>query len=599
MIPPNNDHPDTELKAVLRRGTAEIGLFSVVINVLLLVTPLYLIQVYDRVLPSSSAETLIFLSIIALAALAFLGLLEGVRTIYAQRVAAVMDQKLASRAFIAATGSQRAAMGDIQPLNDLALLRTFIGSRGLTTLFDLPFIPVFLVLLFFIHPVLFWLTLAGATVLVLLMALGQAATRRMSAGGPERSARANLQAQAFVRNADTLRAMGMTRNAVETWGQQFSEALNQNAIGGNVNAGFSGLSRAIRMALQLAILGVGAWLVLAGQMTAGMIFASSIVAGRALQPLDQLIGGWPQIAEARHAIRRLRSALGRPAGAARIATTLPAPSGAIRVRNLVYAAPGSPPGAEPIIKRISFSVDAGASLAIIGPSRAGKSTLARLLVGAADPLSGSVAYDTADLRTWDPEQLGRQIGYLAQDVQLFPGTIGQNVSRFDPDACDAMVVAAAQRAHAHELISSQAEGYQTPIGASGHALSGGERQRIGLARAFYGEPRILVLDEPNANLDTDGEAALTRAMLDAKQAGATLVIVTHRLSVAASCDQVLMLRDGQIDAIGPAAEVLKRISANRNAPGQPAVATSALRFSTQGTVRQTGSQRQTSYESGS
>jgi len=584
--------PDRELRGALRRGAIDVGVFSVVINVLLLTTPLYLIQVYDRVLPSSSAETLIFLSIIALAALAFLGVLESVRTIYGQRVAAMVDRKLASRAFLAAAGSSRATVGDIQPLNDLAVLRGFLGSRGLTTLFDLPFIPLFLALLFFIHPALFWLTLAGTGLLLVIMVAGQLVSKIAGYEGPEQSARISLQAQAFIRNADTLRAMGMTRNAIEVWGSGFAEALGEAGRSAAFNAGFGGLSRAVRMALQLAILGAGAWLVLAGQMTAGMIFASSIVAGRALQPLDQLIGGWPQLTEARRALRRVQSALASAASKDRRTTALPTPSGAIRIENLVYTAPGSQLGAEPIIKRISFAIDAGSSLAIIGPSRAGKSTLARLLVGAVEPSGGRVAYDAADLRTWDPDQLGRHVGYLSQDVQLLPGTIGQNVSRFDPDAVDEAVIAAGMRAHAHELISGQADGYQTHIGTSGHALSGGERQRIGLARAFYGEPRILVLDEPNANLDADGEAALTRAIMDAKKTGTTVVIITHRLSVAGACDRVLFLRDGQIEAMGPTDEVLRRVSANRNPP-TPDTAPSS--FAAHGTVTHSGTVRRATY----
>lgn len=570
------------LRAVFRRGLLDIGVFSIAINVLLLTTPLYLIQVYDRVLPSSSTETLIFLSVIALGALIAMGILEAARSVYAQRVATAMDGKLASRAFAAATAAPRAESGDIGPINDLATLRTFVGSRSLTALFDLPFIPLFLALLFFIHPVLFWLTLAGAGVLLLIMITGQIASRRMSAEAPERTARASLQAQAFVRNAETLRAMGMTRNAIETWGSEFSQALNQAGRGSALNASFAGLSRAIRMALQLAILGVGAWLVLAGQMTAGMIFASSIVAGRALQPLDQLIGGWPQMIEARRAQKRLRSALSGDGAGKTAATLLPDPTGAISVKNLVYGAPGG----EPIIKRMTFSVEAGMSLAVIGPSRAGKSTLARLLVGAVHPNAGSVSYDTSDLRTWNPDQLGRHVGYLAQDVQLFPGTIAANLSRFDPDATDEAVIDAATRAHAHELISAQPDGYQTEIGASASILSGGERQRIGLARAFYGSPNILVLDEPNANLDSEGEAALARATLDAQRDGTTVIIITHRMSVATSCDRVLMMREGQVEAFGTADEVLKRATPGRQASARQPFSTTAS-MTTGGSIRNT------------
>lgn len=314
------------------------------------------------------------------------------------------------------------------------------------------------------------------------------------------------------------------------------------------------------MLLQRAILGLGAWLVLQGKMTAGMIFASSMISGRALQPLDQLIGGWRQTIDARLAWLRLKKAVPEHAEKAPAKIQLPAPSGRLTVRDLVYIPPGSAPGAEPIIKRMNFEIRASETIAIIGPSRAGKSTLARLLVGAIYPSSGTIEMDGADLRTWDEAQLGRSVGYLAQDIQLLPGTIAQNLARFDPNATDDAVVDAATRAQAHELILAQRDGYQTPVGASNGALSGGERQRVGLARAFYGNRGILILDEPNANLDQEGEQALARALGEARLAGTTAVVVTHRLSLAATCDRALLLRNGVSEMLGPSTEVLKQLN---------------------------------------
>ena len=551
------------------KSVFDIGLFSVIINVLLLVMPLYMMQVYDRVLPAANIDTLVYLSIMAILALAFLGLFEVVRSVYSQRVAANLDRNFASSAFAASLRSPRADAGDIQALRDLGTVRAFVASRGLSTLFDLPFVPLFVLLLAFVNPYLSLLTILGASVMVVLVVLTQMANRKNSAKASEQSARSNLTAQAFVRNAETVRAMGMNGHITEAWGKTFGDALDTQDRASATSAVFSGVSRSTRMLLQLAILGLGAWLVLQGKMTAGMIFASSIISGRALQPLDQLIGGWRQTIDARLAWLRLKKAVPEGAERAPAKIQLPPPSGRLTVRDLMYVAPSSPPGAEPIIKRINFEIRAGEAIAIVGPSRAGKSTLARLLVGAIYPSSGTIELDGADLRTWDEAQLGRCVGYLAQDVQLLPGTIAQNLARFDPDAADEAVIDAAKRAQANELILAQRDGYQTTVGASNGALSGGERQRVGLARAFYGNPGILVLDEPNANLDQEGEQALGRALAEARQAGTTVVAVTHRLSLAATCDRVLLLRNGIIEMLGPSTEVLKQLTSGV-APPRPA-----------------------------
>ncbi|MBZ9821338.1 type I secretion system permease/ATPase [Mesorhizobium sp. CA4] len=538
------------LRSVLRRAIADVGLFSLLINLLLLVIPLYLLQVYDRVLPSSSVETLVYLSVIAVAALGFLGFLDAVRAVYTQRVAATVNDRLGARTFAASLDSRNAP----SPLTDLASVCAFIRSRGVSVLFDLPFAPVFLGLLYLIHPLLFWVTLGGAALLVVLVFANQLAIGRNDALSAERSALASRAEQAFARNADTLRAMGMVENAARAWGRHVATALVLHDRSAGANAVFSGASRALRMMLQLAILGSGAWLVLKGQMTAGMIFASSLVSSRALQPLDQLIGSWRQLSEARRAWTRLEAALAaQPAQASKL--LLPEPTGAISAQDLFFIAPNATFGAEPILKRLSFAIGAGEAVAIVGPSGAGKSTLARLLVGAAQPSGGSVRIDGAELRTWDENQLGRHIGYLAQEVELFPGSIADNIARFDADADDAAIVEAAKRAEAHELILSLRDGYQTAIAGT---LSGGERQRIGLARAFYGNPRILVLDEPSTHLDGAGETALEAVLAAARAAGVTTIVITHRPSIASACDRVMVLRGGVIEAFGPTAEVLRQ-----------------------------------------
>ncbi|PWJ82263.1 ATP-binding cassette subfamily C protein [Pseudaminobacter salicylatoxidans] len=552
----------SNLRLVLIRGIVDVGVFSSLINILLLVIPLYLLQVYDRVLPSSSIDTLLFLSAIAITALGFLGALDAIRSIYAQRVAAILHMELGSRAFAVSLASSRHA-GNASPLDDLESVCAFIRSRGGTALFDLPFAPFFVALLYLIHPALFWLTLAGAALLIGLVAANQLAVGRNDALAAERSAAVRHCEQLFARNAETLRTMGMARNATEAWGRHFSQALSFHARSSTANAIFSGMSRTARMTLQLAILGVGAWLVLRGEMTAGMIFASSLVSSRALQPLDQLIGHWRQITDARRSWKRLASALAAsPAPMRKL--KLPAPSGSVSVKDLIFIASNAAAGSEPIIKRLNFDIRAGEAVAIVGPSGAGKSTLARLLVGALQPTSGSVKIDGADLRLWDENQLGKQIGYLAQEIELLPGTIAENVARLEPDADEAGIIEAAKRARAHGLILAQHDGYQTRLGLPGCALSGGERQKIALARAFYGNPRLLVLDEPNAHLDGRDEAALEDMLASARKTGATVVVVTHRPSTAAACDRVMVLRDGLIKAFGPSGEVLGHSAAGKD-----------------------------------
>ena len=579
----------------LYRAVIELSIFSAVVNVLLLVMPLYLLQVYDRVLPSSSTTTLGYLSIIAAVALAVLAVLEIVRAQYGNRVAARLDTQFGSSVFQAAMNSPRAALGDVQPLRDLATIRAFIASRTLFFLFDLPFTPLFIALLYLVHPVLFWLTLGGAVLLVLVALANQIATARATKNANEALVGAMNSAQSFARNFETVRALGMSGSTMSVWGQKFAEALRASERVSSSNAIWGGLSRSLRIALQLATLGFGALLVLEGEMTAGMIFASTIISGRALQPLDQMIGGWRQIIEARAAWQRVRAANSQVEAKAVDTVTLPAPEGALSVEQLIYFPPGADAGAQPLIKRISFKVNAGEAVAIIGPSQAGKSTLARLIVGAIRPRSGAVRVDGSDIQNFEADELGRHIGYLPQEVELFPGTIAQNIARFDAEARDDDIVRAAMRAHAHQLVIGQAKSYATEIGPMGVRLSGGERQRIGLARAFYGDPKLLVLDEPNANLDSEGEQALEKAMLEAKANKVTVLIITHKPSIAAKCDRVMMLRDGQIELYGPSADVLQRLAQGaqqqqRPQPGQPAAGAPAQPAAAAPVVRMTANQ---------
>jgi ATP-binding cassette subfamily C protein len=556
----------------LGKNLIEIGIFSAATNALLLVMPLYLLQIYDRVLPAASMSTLTYITLLAFAALLVLGMLEIIRSYYADKVAARLDTEIGADAFVTSMTGPRAALGDVQPLRDLATIRSFVNSRALFFLFDLPFSPIFILLIYLIHPVLFLVTLIGAVVLVGVAVANQKATAKPGQKAADSMMMSMNMAQSFGRNYETVRALGMVTNVIEVWGNKFAESLNISAKASRRNAVYGGASRTLRMVLQNGIMCAGAYLVLKNEMTAGMIFASSIISGRALQPLDQIIGGWRQVIDAGRAWKRLRSIDLAAATANRDSVELPELKGAVSVEGLVYFPPDAERSSDPLIKKISFRVEPGETVAIIGPSRAGKSTLARLMVGAIKPHSGVIRLDGADIQNFDPDQLGRHIGYLSQEVELFPGTIAENISRFDPDADDAAIVRAAEYAETHRLVLSQKNGYATQIGATGVRLSGGERQRIGLARAFYGEPKVMMLDEPNANLDAEGEQALERAVLNAKQRGTTVILITHRPSIAAKCDRVLMLREGQIEMFGPAQDVLQKL-AQGSAGVQPRPAT--------------------------
>ncbi|MBP1842986.1 ATP-binding cassette subfamily C protein [Rhizobium petrolearium] len=523
-----------------------------------------MLQVYDRVLPSASIETLIYISIIALGTLFLLGIVDSVRAIMASRLASRLEVAVGADALQASMAGPRASLGDVQPLRDLQAVRGFISGRGLFAFLDLPFAPFFIALLYLIHPNLFWLTVMGVVVLVAIAIANQWASDKAAGDAGIRQMNATLAAQAFVRNAESLKAMGMRPNIVHRWGSEEALSLAAQDRVNSTNAFFAGLSRVLRLSLQIATLGYGGYLVLAGEMTAGMIFAASLISGRGLQPIDQVIGGWKGFIEARKAWKRLTEALAvvRPA---ETRTELPAPRGEVSFEAVIVFPPASEAAGrasaqagEPLLKRISATIPAGACVAIIGPSGAGKTTLMRTLIGAIEPRSGAVRIDGADIRNWNPDRLGQYIGYLAQDVELLPGTIAQNIARFDPNASSEAIVRAAQEAQVDDLVLKLPKAYDTMIGPGGFQLSGGQRQRVGLARAFFGKPKILVLDEPNANLDIEGEKALERALAMAKAEAITVLIATQRRSVVETADRIMVMRDGSLEEYGPREEVLRR-----------------------------------------
>jgi PrtD family type I secretion system ABC transporter len=441
-----------------------------------------------------------------------------------------------------------------QPLRDLGVLQNFIGGSGMTFLFDSPMVPLFVVIVWLLHPELGMLALGSAILLFALSLLNDRLTRKMVLEANVAQIRANLQAETTIRNAEVVRAMGMLPTMVDRWRSVNERTLDAMQTASERSGVIIGLAKALRLIVQVAVLGWGALLVIKGELTPGSMIACSILIGRALAPVEQAMAAWKVFIAARIAYGRLKSRLLiLPPEVER--THLPAPSGRLAVEGVTFIAPGS---SRPVLRQVSFAVEPGEVLTVIGPSAAGKSTLCRLLVGLIQPTSGQVRLDGADLGHWDLDQLGQFVGYLPQDVELFPGTVGDNVARMGR-ASDEDVVDAAQLGHAHDMILRLTEGYDTQIGDAGTKLSGGQRQRIGLARAVYGNPRLIVLDEPNSNLDQVGEAALAGAVNELKRRGATMVIVGHRPSTLAHADKILVLKDGKVEICGPRDAVLQRL----------------------------------------
>lgn len=560
--------PLAKALAACRQAFVAVGVFSLIMSALLLTLPLYMTQVYDRVLGSGSISTLLMLTIIAVSALALSSFLELLRQIMLSRIGAKLEAQLGGPLLNAAiTNTARGDANDVQPLRDLGTLRGFFSGQAITTFFDLPLAPLFILIVFIIHPMLGVVNILGAGLLFILTVLNQRWTEKPLQEGSRHAMGALVQAQAYVRNADIVQAMGLHPETVMAWGRDNAQSLEHQLEAARRAAIIAGISKFIRLTMQVALLGVGGYLALIHEITAGMIFASNIIGGRALQPVEGVIGAWKQIISTREAYDRISATLEK-AGPVEPRMALPAPEGHVSAEALVYG----PKGAQrPIIKAINFVLPAGKSLGIVGPSGAGKSTLARLIVGAIDANSGKLRIDGADLGQWNRDEIGQYIGYMPQQPEFFPGTIGQNIARMREDAAADDIIAAAMAAGVHDMILRMPQGYETRIGLLGLELSGGQKQRVGLARAFYGNPRILVLDEPNANLDPEGEEALARALQNARMQSATIIIVAQRPSAIQNVDLLMVLRDGQVDTIGPRDEVLAKITPQRRPQG-PAVA---------------------------
>lgn len=544
--------------AVCRKNLMIVFVFSLFVNILVLSIPIYLFQISDRVLTSRSTDTLLMLTIIVLGALAFHVLLDMMRRFILMRTAVHLETRLGGPVMnAAAKASLDGSNREFQALGDLQMIRNFITGSTLLTIFDAPIAPIFVLAVFMIHPQLGMVVCGAIGLLFVVAMINQRLTAVPFSRANAYATRANMQADAMARNSQVINAMGMVPESVMMWGKDTAESLKAQVSGQDRNVVMAGISKMVRLSTQITMLGWGAYLALESQVTGGMVIAASIIASRALAPIEGVIEGWKNMIQARSAYARIRNLLnGSPLNIDRL--RLPEPKGKLDVERMLFV---PKPSKKVILNGISFSLEPGESLAIIGNSGAGKSTLAKMLVGSITPTAGNIRLDRMDLRNWDPRQLGECIGYLPQDVQLFPATIKANIARMRPDATDAEIFRAAELADIHEMISGFHQGYETLISMDGAPLSGGQKQRIGLARAFYGSPRLMVLDEPNSNLDPMGEQALARAMARAKQEGISVVVITQRPSLLRSVDQIMVLKNGSVQLYGPRDQVTEQLSA--------------------------------------
>jgi ATP-binding cassette subfamily C exporter for protease/lipase/ATP-binding cassette subfamily C protein EexD len=557
----------TSLWEGVRPLLSSLAVFSFVMNLLYVVPALFMLQVFDRVLPSNSRETLLVLLAGTGIALLILFALDCVRTRLQHVAGSILDERLSPpvvNAIVAKTARVPFSAGT-DGVRDVTALRSLFAANGLIALFDAPWVVVYVAVIWACHPALGLGAATAAAVMLALAWLNDLLSRRGLENLQREGRRASHYVEASLRNAEVLQALGMTRSLLARWRALQDEIAVVQTRASRTGVFFTALTRALRQAIQILMLGLGAYLVLTQQASAGVMIAVTVLLGRAVQPIEQLVGSWRMLTDARAAYFRLKElAKDFDKGTARV--TLPRPEGFLTVEGASYRPRGSD---QLILANIAFNLNPGEALAIIGPSAAGKSTLARLLTGVWAPTSGKVRLDGADVAYWPREDLGPWIGYVPQDVELFDGTVAENIARLGVVDSEA-VVAAAQRANAHELILSLPQGYDTPVGEQGARLSPGQRQRVALARALYGNPRLVVLDEPNSNLDGAGEAALAQALVALRKEGVTSIVVTHRPSLIAHVDKILVLAAGRVQQLGPAGQVLKAMQ--QQAKGEERVA---------------------------
>jgi PrtD family type I secretion system ABC transporter len=541
------------------RGVAlAIVFFSFGINVLTLVSPIYMMQVFDHVLSSRSTDTLVMLSIAATAALVALSFLEAVRSQVLAQIGTWFDDRLgpvvlggALRAALKTDGSRAG-----QSMRDLAAVRGFLTGPAMTPLLDAPWAPVFLLALFMLHPVLGVVGVVGAIVLFTLAILNEVLTKAPLGRASLAAAKTHYRTEAALRNAEVIRAMGMLDGIVRLWRRDSGDTQAHQRVAATRGAVILGLSKFVRLFVQTGVMAVGAYLVINQETSPGAMFASSFLLGRALAPVENAIGTWKSLIGARLGYRRLQELLARHPVSERL-MELPRPEGELAVERVSFV----PPGAEsPTLRNVSFALEPGEVLGIIGPSAAGKSTLARLITGTWSPGAGNVRLDGADIAVWLDAGGSKHVGYLPQDIELFAGSVRENIARL-AEAEPADVIAAARLVGLHETIMRLPRGYDSDIGEGGLKLSGGQRQRVGLARAVFGDPRLVILDEPNSSLDHAGEEALVEAIAQLKTRGATVIVIAHRPSILGLADKLLVLRDGVVDAFGGRAEIIARLNA--------------------------------------
>jgi PrtD family type I secretion system ABC transporter len=545
-----------ELRAVLlsfRNTFVAVGLFSCVINILLLVPAIYMLQMYDRVLTSRNEETLVMLTIIMVLMFVGLGFLEWIRSQILIRLSNSMDQRLSGKVFHAAfeRSLRFGAANATQYFHDLTSVRQFLTGTGLFAFFDSPWTPIFIAVIFYMHPWLGIFSVISSIILLGMAALTEIAGRHPLAEANKLYRGASAYAGANLRNAEAIEAMGMLDRVRDYWYRKHESFLKLQAMASERVGVITAITKAIRLTLQSSILGLGAYLAIKNIVTPGMMIAGSILLGRALHPVEMAIGTWRQFLTTRTSYLRLEELLS-VLSQREEEMSLPAPTGAMMVRNLVAGPPGTN---KQILKGISFAVNPGEIVAIIGPSASGKTTLARMIVGIWPPFSGEVRLDGADVSKWNKAELGPYIGYLPQDIELLEGTVAQNIARFG-EINSEKVIKAAKATGIHEMVLQFPDGYDTPVGEGGLFMSGGQKQRIAMARAIYDEPVLLVLDEPNSNLDNAGELAFLQTLVQLKVAKKTIFVITHRTSILSVVDKILLLMNGARQAYGPKDEVL-------------------------------------------
>jgi ATP-binding cassette, subfamily C, bacterial PrsD len=561
LSPPSSDDPvGLQLHESARRMVG-IAVFSGVVNVLMLSGSIYMLQVYDRVIPSRNVATLIGLSLMVLTAYLMQGYFDALRSRMLCRVATLFDAGLQEHIHTAlATLPLRGAKPMLmqQPLRDLDQIRAFMSSMGPTAFLDMPWIPIFLIALFLFHPLIGFTALGGTVAIIAMTLLSERLSRGAAKAAMDLSAQRQVLADATQRNAEVIRALGMLDRFTARWSRANERYLQENIRASDVSANLGSGAKVLRYVLQSGMLGLGAYLVVVDKASGGVMIASSIMMGRALAPVEVALGTWKQLIAARQGVKRLREICKATAPPAAPPVELPRPSRELSVQNLSVAAPGMD---RPIVTNVSFALSAGMGLALLGASASGKTSLSKALVGIWPVLSGVVRLDGGALDQWRNGDLGRYIGYLPQDVALFDGTVAENICRFDEAAASEAILKAARIAGVHDMILRLPEGYATRIGVGGMSLSAGQRQRIGLARAVFGDPFLVVLDEPNANLDTEGEQALTRAIQILRANKSIVIVISHRPSALAALDMALVLYDGKAIAFGRCDEVFARVSA--------------------------------------